>query len=80
MKKLIVYTTLGCHLCEQAVALITPLLDSSYHIEEVDISTTDELMERYGVRIPVVARGDNHREIGWPFDRLQFLEFIQAPP
>ncbi len=78
MKKLIMYTTLGCHLCEQALALITPLLDDSYDIEEVDISTTDELMTRYGIRIPVVARCDNHSEIGWPFDRAQFIAFLQS--
>ena len=79
MKNLIVYSTVGCHLCEQAVALITPLLDSSYCIEEVDISTTEALMARYGVRIPVIARGDNQREIDWPFDQTQFMEFLQSP-
>ena len=79
MKKLIVYSTVGCHLCEQAVALITPLLDSSYQIEEVDISTTDALMARYGVRIPVIARCDNQLEIDWPFDRARFMAFLRSP-
>ena len=76
MKELILYSTVGCHLCEQALALIEPVLGSQYQILEVDISESDDLMERYGIRIPVVARSDNGAEIGWPFDQQQFMDFL----
>lgn len=76
MKELILYSTVGCHLCEQALALIEPVLDDKYQIVEVDISDSDDLMARYGIRIPVIARADNGTEIGWPFDQQQFLAFL----
>ncbi len=79
MNILILYSTLGCHLCEQALDLITPLLSEGgedCEIKEVDISGSDELVDRYGLRIPVVVRTDNNSEMGWPFDREQFLKFL----
>ncbi len=76
MKQLILYSTVGCHLCEQALELVEPLLEGQYQITEVDISESDDLISRYGIRIPVIARADNQSEIGWPFDQQQFLEFL----
>ena len=63
------YSTLGCHLCEQAKSVLWPLL-LQYHYElvEVDIATNDELIERYGIRIPVLSTVDNSDELNWPFD------------
>jgi len=78
VNSLILYTTLGCHLCEQAEQLIEPLLVPGQSVSLVDISESDELMDRYGIRIPVVSRPDNDSEIGWPFNEKQFLEFLQA--
>ncbi len=77
MKPLILYGTLGCHLCEQALEIMTPLLAGNVEITEVDISESDDLMERYALRIPVIARVDNGREIGWPFDGQQLLQFLE---
>ncbi|MFT5692868.1 MAG: hypothetical protein ACI92E_002204 [Oceanicoccus sp.] len=77
VKKLIIYNTLGCHLCEQALDLILPLIDKGDIIEAVDIGDSDDLIELYGIRIPVVVRDDNGSEIGWPFDKSQFLVFLR---
>ncbi|MDI5933952.1 glutaredoxin family protein [Halomonas kalidii] len=55
MIRLRLYTTLGCHLCEQLKALLAILVTEAYHLEEVEISEDDALVERYGVRIPVLA-------------------------
>jgi hypothetical protein len=80
MKKITLYSTLGCHLCEQALAMIQPLLEggqgSEYVLEEVDIADSDLLVELYGIRIPVVKRSDSQAELGWPFDSQQFVEFL----
>ncbi|MEQ6887894.1 glutaredoxin family protein [Halomonas sp. CS7] len=55
MIRLKLYTTLGCHLCEQLEALMVTLCDTPYRLERVEISDDDALVERYGVRIPVLV-------------------------
>ena len=78
MKVLYLYTTVGCHLCEQALDLINPLLiDFSFGLEAVDIADSDELVEKYGIRIPVLRRPDIDKELGWPFDQQQLLAFFR---
>lgn len=39
-------------------------------VNKVDIATDDTLIERYGVRIPVL-RSLAGSELGWPFDAEQ---------
>ena len=74
---LILYSTPACHLCETALLLMEPYLEAmDLEVEEVDISTSDELMERYGIRIPVIRFSDGEAELGWPFDEDGFLEFV----
>ncbi len=65
MASLILYSTVGCHLCEQAQGLVYATLGRT--VPEVDIADDDGLLERYGVRIPVLKRTDTGDEIGWPF-------------
>jgi hypothetical protein len=70
---LVLYGTTGCHLCDQAEALLRTAagaraLDWRY----VDIALDDALVARYGTRIPVLLAGDG-RELGWPFSLLDIL-------
>ena len=74
--KLLLYSTLGCHLCEQALAMIEAILPAGTYVEEIDIISSNELVELYGVRIPVVVRTDDLSEIGWPFNQQQFIQFL----
>ena len=55
MIRLRLYTTLGCHLCEQLEALLATLMAVDYRLDRIEISEDDELIERYGVRIPVLV-------------------------
>lgn len=55
MTTLTLYTTLGCHLCERLEALLAVLHRGECRLEKVEISEDEVLMERYGVRIPVLA-------------------------
>ena len=74
------YTTLGCHLCEQALALLktlSPELNPS--IEEIEIADSDELVDRYGIRIPVVTRAGSGLDLGWPFDTHSLKAFLTEP-
>ena len=66
------FSTSACHLCELAETL---LYQAGVDYEVVDIAASDELFERYGVRIPVLRAPDG-RELGWPFDGPQLLAFI----
>ena len=77
MTTLVLYSTLGCHLCEQALEMVTPSLASHYQIKQVDIVDSEELMARYAVRIPVIVRQDSLAEIDWPFDQQEFLAFLK---
>lgn len=75
--ELILYTTLGCHLCDKAKEVIWPLLDRyPYRLREVDIADDESLVERFGVRIPVVKRQDLPEDLGWPFDSAQLEAYL----
>ena len=68
--QLIIYTGPNCHLCEQAKALLYPLMsERGLTLMEVDIHTDAELQQKYGIRIPVVLA--NGLEKGWPFTAAQ---------
>ena len=77
MKTVYLYSTLGCHLCEMAKEIVSPLLNNySLRLEEIDIADSDELIERYGVRIPVLKFPQHIDELGWPFDSVQVNSFL----
>lgn len=70
---LTLYGTTGCHLCDQAEALLRQAgaarpLPWRY----VDIALDEGLVARYGTRIPVLVAADG-RELGWPFSLLDLL-------
>lgn len=78
MKTLFLYTTSACHLCEQAEALISPMLESlKLELGLVEISDSDELMNRYGIKIPVLGLKQSTNELAWPFSKTEFVEFIE---
>ena len=67
------YGTEFCHLCEQAEAVLREIGIEADHI---DIADDDELMEKYGIRIPVLKRLDTQAELGWPFDAAAVSRFL----
>jgi len=68
MTTLVLYTTAGCHLCELADLMLQTLAPRhQLTIIATEIGDDDELVERYGIRIPVVQFADN-TVISWPFD------------
>ena len=68
---LTLYTSPGCHLCEQAEEMLAYL---GLAFNAVDISRDVDLIRIYGVRIPVLQRSDK-AELGWPFDTLDIERF-----
>ncbi len=77
MLNLNLYSTSHCHLCEQAETLLLNLPDQ-YDIQWsiIEISADDKLMQLYEVKIPVVKRMDNGKEINWPFTLEQLKHFL----
>jgi len=71
------FTTLGCHLCEGAREQLLLLMGSGMDlsIDLVEISDSDELMDRYSSTIPVIRADD--REIGWPFSADELRTFLE---
>ena len=52
--RLILYERDGCHLCEEARILLDEALGMDRYAR-VDIDAADDLIVRYGFRIPVIA-------------------------
>lgn len=75
-QQLTLYTTAGCHLCEEALHLLEPWLVKGYGLAKIDIAADDLLMARYGERIPVVASPCGG-EIGWPFSAQELENWIR---
>ena len=83
-KKYHLYSSEGCHLCEQALALCLSVL-SAEQLNEIDIveqvSVSHEsqtLVELYGVHIPVLEslheNSTNNQKLYWPFSAEQIGE------
>lgn len=69
--------TLGCHLCEQAEAVLMPLVARGLQVEVIDIAERESWVEEYGQRIPVLRRVDNAAELNWPFAAEQLAIFLR---
>ncbi|MGH1469926.1 MAG: glutaredoxin family protein [Cellvibrionaceae bacterium] len=85
MKKVILFSTLGCHLCDKAKSLVFPIASQlNYQVEEIDIADSERLVERYGVSIPVLGLLEEGKsmidgsvkEMFWPFDADQITSFL----
>jgi glutaredoxin len=56
MRTVTLYGRPGCHLCDDARAVLQRVRRSRpFHLEEVDIEADDALLARYLERIPVIA-------------------------
>ena len=63
------YSTLGCHLCEQAEALLQQAAERhAVEWQVVEIASDPRLIDRFGIRIPVLQPKHCNDELAWPFD------------
>ena len=57
-REVTLYTRPGCHLCEEAKAVIAPLLrESGATLREVNVDEDPALKERYAWDVPVIFIG-----------------------
>ena len=69
-KKYTLYSSEGCHLCELALEICTPLV-SQEQLNIVDIVDDEQLVALYGVHIPVLERMSDNEKLFWPFTAEQ---------
>jgi glutaredoxin len=71
---LTLYSTWGCHLCEQAEQLLQQAgLEGQFQV--TDIVDDEQAFARYRLMIPVLRRGDN--ELCWPFDADRLATWLK---
>ena len=76
-KVLTLYSTSACHLCEQAIRLLKSISElAEITVVITDISDSVELVERYGIRIPVLAVESQDSELAWPFNSADVKHFL----
>jgi len=76
---LLLFTTLGCHLCEEAERMLATVAFSqsfTLTVDAIDIADDEALVEKYGILIPVLKRARDGEELGWPFDEELLARFI----
>ncbi|MEL0660916.1 MULTISPECIES: glutaredoxin family protein [Psychromonas] len=72
MSLCILYHTDGCHLCEQAMAL---LAQCQVDYQLVDIVFKADLVTLFGTRIPVLEN-EKGQFLDWPFDYYKIERFL----
>mgnify|MGYP005842619637 CR=1 FL=1 len=50
-----------------------------WSLREHDVADDDVLFERYGSRVPVLARRDLGEELAWPFDAVAVHDLLSRP-
>ncbi len=65
MTQFLLFSTSGCHLCEQAELMLS---DFGVPIEIIDIAEQTQWQPQYAVRIPVLYNPQTRQELDWPFD------------
>ena len=81
MRSFLLMSSVGCHLCDDAIAILVQYLDPALHqVDEVDIAFDDDLMQRYATLIPVLVDELSGQELRWPFNPEQLQAFISQLP
>ncbi|GAB2794730.1 hypothetical protein GCM10027040_21270 [Halomonas shantousis] len=75
MTALTLYTTLGCHLCEQLEAHLAELGPAEASVDRIEISEDPALVARFGERIPVLA-DEEGAELDRGFERERLAAWL----
>lgn len=71
-KYLILYGTLGCHLCDDAELVLQAL---GFKYRTIDITDDNHLLEKFATSIPVLENtGDSY--LYWPFNETQVITWL----
>ena len=78
MAALRVYSRRGCHLCEELIEELLPLIRDRLTLEVCDIDTRTEWRERYDTRVPVVEY-DGELVCQYHLDRDAIVRILGSP-
>ena len=73
IKKYNLYSSEGCHLCEDALTLCNGVIAID-NINVIDIVEDEKLVELYGICIPVLEHIDSDKKLFWPFTKENIKE------
>jgi hypothetical protein len=77
MRKVVFYTRQGCCLCDQALAVVQDARrEADFALELVDIDGDDQLVARYGDKVPVVTV-DGRMHAKYRVDRAALLRRLR---
>lgn len=74
MPNLLLYGTLGCHLCDYAKAWMHHFFPEVM-LTHIDIAIDERLVDTYGLRIPVLSNGSE--ALDWPFEGNAVVSLIE---
>ena len=72
-KQLILYGTVGCHLCEDAERVLQAL---TLTYKTIDIIDDNQLLEKFATSIPVLE-GAQETYLYWPFNETQVINWLK---
>ena len=72
----LLYVSDECELCDRALAVLAEARAPDF--ESVCIEDSPDLMERYGLRVPVLHDAIGRRDLGWPFDAEEVVRFLRG--
>lgn len=73
-KDILLYSTWGCHLCEQAEDLLVKAgLNGQFQV--LDIIDDEQLLARFRTSIPVLAYDE--KLLYWPFDAAALAAWLE---
>jgi glutaredoxin len=77
MSEVILYSRPDCHLCDEAEHLLSRVAPERA-VRIIDIEDDLTLIERYGIRVPVLRLETNGQELGWPFGAEDLAAFLES--
>ena len=78
--QLLLLGTQGCHLCDEAEAIVRSyLLNKSrlIDLEIVEIAEQVHWQEHYAVHIPVLYDLETKKDLFWPFEKKDVNRFVE---
>jgi hypothetical protein len=80
MSQILFYTTEGCHLCDEAGQMLEQVcrVFPGMNWTAVEITEDAVLVEKYGLRIPLIRVQGCSMELGWPFDQATLASFLAS--
>lgn len=72
---LILYSRADCHLCDTVIVMMDK---AGVPWRPVNIDRDPELIQKYGVRVPVVQHPGSGRELFFPFSDHDLFRFLES--